>query len=152
MIFLRARVTLSPVLKERELLAEKRVLEAEIAERQVALNAVEILLNRIRQQSGTASPDSPVVPAGRSEDGKRVRGTLKAAKRAAESFDEPFTRAGLFAKVETANPGLAGKISAEAQRSTMRTLLKEGWIFVASEASETSEATYRTVRLAAAKV
>jgi len=122
-------------LKEKELLTEKRVLEAEIVERQKALDAVEVLLSRLRSRNGTG-PDSvgATLPSSGEGDGKRVRGTLKAAKKAADSLDGEFTRDQLFARVEADNPVLAGKISPEAQRSTMRTLLKEGWIFIDNEA------------------
>lgn len=133
-------------MKEKELLTEKRVLEAEILERQKALQAVEVLLNRIRQQNGmspaqvaTAGSVSP----GSNGNGKRVRGTLKAAKRAADALPDAFTRSELFAKIEQDNPALAGKISPAAQRSTIRTLLKDNWIVIVEEATETTEAKYR---------
>jgi len=130
-------------LKERELLAEKRVLEAEILERQEAIRAVEILLSRIRQQNGTV-PLAGVTTTPLSTNGhKRVRGTLKAAKDAVDTLPRGFGRADLFKKIEEINPSLAGKIRPEAQRSTIRTLLKDGWMFVESEATETAEATYR---------
>lgn len=132
-------------MKEKELLTEKRVLEAEILERQKALDAVEVLLARLRQQTGTGTPDTGAAIAGSAEgNGKRVRGTLKAAKKAADALEADFTREQLFAKVEADNPLLAGKISPEAQRSTMRTLLKEGWIRLENEAL----GTYRGIRLA----
>ena len=106
-------------MKEKELLTEKRVLEAEILERQKALDAVEVLLVRLRNRNG-AGPDSVGASVSSSVEGngKRVRGTLKAAKKAADSLDGDFTRDQLFAKVEADNPALAGKISPEAQRST----------------------------------
>jgi hypothetical protein len=133
-------------LKEKELLTEKRVLEAEILERQNALQAIEVLLNRIRQQNGLSpviGPTMSVVSARMGGNGTRVRGTLKAAKKAAEEIDGPFTRADLFARVEQDNPALAGKISPAAQRSTIRTLLQETRIAIVEEATETSEAKYR---------
>ena len=133
-------------MRERELLAEKRVLEAEILERQKALQAVEVLLNRIRQQNGLTPTSGAVVTdfsMRMGGNGKRVRGTLKAAKKAAQALDGPFTRAELFVKVEQDNPALAGKISSSAQRSTIRTLLKENEIVVTDEATETTEAKYR---------
>lgn len=130
-------------MKEKELLTEKRVLEAEILERQNALQAVEVLLNRIRQQNGLSPVIGPTMSARMGGNGKRVRGTLKAAKKAADAFDQPFTRADLFAKIEQDNPSLSGKISAAAQRSTIRTLLKETEIAIVEEGTETTEAKYR---------
>lgn len=133
-------------MKERELLAEKRVLEAEILERQKALQAVEVLLNRIRQQNGVSPAHGATLGSlspGSNGNGKRVRGTLKAAKRAADALSEPFTRSELIAKIEQDNPALAGKISPAAQRSTIRTLLKDNWIVVTEEATETTEAKYK---------
>ncbi|HXL79354.1 MAG TPA: hypothetical protein VN951_00645 [Pyrinomonadaceae bacterium] len=136
-------------MKERELLAEKRALEAEILERQEQIRAVEILLNRIRQQNGQSPMQaamSGILPAAglaAANGHKRVRGTLKAAKDAVDTLPQGFSRADLFKKIEEINPSLAGKIRPEAQRSTIRTLLKDGWMFVESEATETTEATYR---------
>jgi hypothetical protein len=76
-----------------------------------------------------------------------VRGTLKAAKKAAETLDGPFTRAELFAQVEQDNPALAGKISPAAQRSTIRTLLKDMVIVVREEPTATTEAKYERLGL-----
>jgi hypothetical protein len=132
-------------LKEKELFALKRALVAEIAERQKYLDAVDVLLDRLHQQNGTGALSAEAASATRDGGGgKRVRGTLKAAKKAAESLEADFTREQLFAKVEADNPALAGKISPEAQRSTMRTLLKEGCITVENEAL----GTYRGMRTA----
>jgi hypothetical protein len=131
-------------LKERELLTLKRTLAAEIAERQKYLDAVDVLLDRLHQQNGTGTfpGDAALTSSAAATSGKRVRGTLKAAKKASDSLEGTFTREQLFARVEADNPALAGKISPEAQRSTMRTLLKEGWIFIENEAL----GTYRGVR------
>jgi len=119
------------------------VLEGEILERKKALDAVEVLLARLRQQNGAGSVETSVRMGGAAEsNGRRVRGTLKAAKRGADSLGGDFTRDQLFARVEADNPALTGKISPEVQRSTMRTLLKEGWISVENEAL----GTYRRVR------
>jgi hypothetical protein len=121
-------------LKEKELFALKRTLTAEIAERQKYLDAVDVLLDRLHQQNGTGTLDAGTAITSAAEgNGRRVRGTLKAAKKAVDSLAADFTREQLFAKVEADNPMLAGKISPEAQRSTMRTLIKEGWIFVSDE-------------------
>ncbi|HEU4510753.1 MAG TPA: hypothetical protein VFR78_21160 [Pyrinomonadaceae bacterium] len=135
-------------MKERELLAEKRVLEAEILERQEALRAVEILLNRIRKQSGAELAPTSFTASHPDNDHlnghKRVRGVLKAAKAAAYALSGEFTRGQLFKKVEEMRPALAGKISAESQRSTMRTLVKDGWILETDNLSEiTGEKIYR---------
>lgn len=136
-------------MKERELLAEKRVLEAEILERQEALRAVEILLNRIRRQSGAdAALPSLTTPPPENQNGHktRVRGVLKAAKLAADALAGEFTRSQLFKKVEEMRPALTGKVSAESQRSTMRTMVKEGWVFEADNVSElTGEKIYRSL-------
>ncbi len=135
-------------MKEKELLAEKRVLEAEILDRQEALRAVEILLNRIRKQSGIDAAPSTAPPPTSQQNGhkQRVRGVLKAAKLAADALAGEFTRSQLFKKVEEMRPALVGKVSAESQRSTMRTMVKEGWVFEADNVSElTGEKIYKSL-------
>jgi hypothetical protein len=136
--------------KERELLTEKRVLEAEILERQEALRAVEILLNRIRKQAGADVAPNSLTASHQDDDHsnghKRVRGVLSAAKVAADAIGGEFTRSELFQKIDEIRPALAGKISAESQRSTMRTLVKEGWVFDDNRVSEkTGERLYRSL-------
>jgi hypothetical protein len=133
--------------REKELLSEKRVLEAEILDRQEALRAVEILLNRIRKQCGVdAAPLTPSPPNNQQNGHKqRVRGVLKAAKLAADALAGEFTRSQLFKLVGEMRPSLAGKISAESQRSTMRTMAKEGWVFETDGVStRTGEKIYRS--------
>lgn len=144
-------------MKERELLTEKRVLEAEILERQEALRAVEILLNRIRKQTGAdVAPNSFTAshPDSDHQNGhKRVRGVLKAAKLAADAIRGEFTRSELFQKIDEMRPALAGKISAESQRSTMRTLVREGWVFETDNVSErTGEKIYRSLLIPVTEV
>lgn len=129
-------------MKERELLAEQRTLRAEIAEREEALRAVDILLSRIRQNNGLGASDFGSDRAVQ----KRVRGTLKTAKSAVDMFNEkPFTRSGLQSLIEDMNPTLAGKIRPETMRSTIRTLMDHGWIDQLDEVSEkTGEVQYRS--------
>jgi hypothetical protein len=135
-------------LKLKDLLSEERVLETEIAERQEELRAVRLLIRRERQREGLPETITPTIPHG-SSNGKqrRTRGTLKAAKLAIDNSDLPveFTRQQLFKKIEEANPALAGKISAEAIRGTMRTLISEGFIKLIDGrvSEETGEALYR---------
>lgn len=141
------------VVKLKDLIAQKRVVESEIAERQEELRAIEVLINRQRQREGLP-PDTVVLtnpPYATDNNGthKRIRGTLKAAKQAVtvlSATNPSFTRSDLFGKVEDLNPGLAGKISPEVQRSTMRTLVKESYIVPTENVSEISgEALYRIV-------
>ncbi len=75
-----------------------------------------------------------------------MRGTLKAAKQAVFGFVIDFTRADLFQRIEADNPTLVGKISPEAQRSTMRTLVADGYMEPTEENSEDGEALYRNLR------
>ncbi|HKO62711.1 MAG TPA: hypothetical protein VJV03_16210 [Pyrinomonadaceae bacterium] len=140
-------------MKIKDLLAEKRVLESEIAKRQAELQAVEVLISRAREREGlppvadslsASSPDT-------NGTGKqpRVRGTLKAAKQAVDHFPGPFTRSQLLSKIEELNPSLRGRIRPEALRMSMRELIKIGWMApVENEVSEeTGEALYRNYAL-----
>ena len=135
-------------MKLKDLLSEERVLETEIAERQEELRAVRLLIRRERQREGLPEEINPTIPHG-SSNGKqrRTRGTLKAAKTAIDT-DLPieFTRQQLFNKVVERNPALAGKITAEAIRGTMRTLIKEGFIEPTDNVSEeTGDVLYKQV-------
>jgi hypothetical protein len=132
--------------KERELSALRRTLEAEILERQEQIRAVEILLNRIRRENGTLI-EGPVLTVTNGHH-RRVRGTLKAAKTAVDAVTSPFTRSELLSKIEEINPALAGKIKPEALRMVIRTLIKDG-LMAETEgvSSETGDVLYRNYAL-----
>lgn len=138
------------VVKLKDLVSQKRVVESEIAERQEELQALEVLINRQRLREGLPpEPGSLLVSTSNNGDGerqRRVRGTLKAAKQAVFGFVIDFTRADLFQRIEADNPTLVGKISPEAQRSTMRTLVADGYMEPTEENSEDGEALYRNLR------
>jgi hypothetical protein len=134
-------------LKIKDLLSEKRVLETEIAERQEALHAIEVLIGRIRRQEGHPPEAVPSLDTSQNNGiHRRTRGTLKAAKQAVFHLPGTFTRSQLITKIEELNPALAGKIKAEAQRSTLRTLATERLIELLEDVSEeTGEVLYRKI-------
>lgn len=116
-------------MKERDLVAEERALEAEILERQQELQAVRILLNRIRKKDGQPPLDTTLIhPNNGNAPHKRVRGTLKAARNALPFVGEEFGRAELFQMVENLNSSLVGRIKPEAMRMVIRTLIDTGKI------------------------
>ena len=136
-------------MKLKDLASQRRVVEGELAELQKELQALDFLINRQRKRDGLPE-DLSLAAAGVSENGtgekqRRTRGTLKAAKTAATELPE-FTRSELFERIEVNSPNLAGKIKAEAQRSTIRTLIEMDFIEVTDREIE-GETVYKSLKL-----
>ena len=134
-------------MKLKDLLAEKRVLDTEIAKLQKERDAVEVLINRQREREGIP-PEAELSfgPAYSSNgDGKqrRTRGTLKAARAVLLSLPEEFNRQQLTEKIEEDYPALVGKIRPDAIRGVLRTLTDDGTIKESFPGTKTSLARYR---------
>ena len=135
-------------MKLRDLASQRKVVEAEIAALYEELNAIDVLIARLRQREGLPpDPSIAAVPASSNNGNgrqKRTRGTLKAAKAMAASLEQ-FTRSELFEAVETEYPALAGKITADAQRGTIRTLIADELIEPTDRRQE-GEIVYRRLK------
>jgi hypothetical protein len=129
--------------KLKDLQSQRRLVESEIAVLQKELEALDVLISSQCKREGVFQTASWTPSSnGDGERQRRVRGTLKAAKEAVSLFGVPFTRSDLFNKIEQLNPSLTGKIKAEAQRGTMRTLATERYIEPTGE-NRGEEALYR---------
>ncbi len=136
-------------MKLKDLLAQKRIVESEVAERQEELQALGVLINRQRLREGLAPETLISNPPYISNNGnngrqKRARGILKAAKCTLPIMVDSFTRTQFFNAVEMSNPDLEGKIRPDAMRGTLRVLIHDGAIEPTDDVSEvTGEALYR---------